>query len=111
MDSTTEPFKGRELEYALNHDRERDFVGQLVNLGGKDGDLWEETTIIGAERKLGWLLHLSGGNYVPNVYADPPERRPITDVRYNRVYAHDVARGLIHRPALQPLPVDRKSVV
>lgn len=93
MDNQPEPerFEGYELE----HDP-ASFKGAVVNLGGKNGDLWEKTTIVDVERRLGWLLHLAGGNYIPNVYADPPVRRPITDTRCNLVYAHDVARGLLH---------------
>ncbi|MEU6720369.1 hypothetical protein ABZ897_53715 [Nonomuraea sp. NPDC046802] len=88
-DTTTEPFAGYEIQ-----NQPQRFIGLTVNLVTKDGSLWERTTIKGVDR--GELL-LSGGTFIPQIYADPIERRPVTEPRHCRVYTFEVARGLVHR--------------
>lgn len=67
-----------------------DLVGERVNVGDKDGGVYEGVTVAAFDEKTGHLV-LEGG--VTGSALRPEEARPLEEPL--RLWAHDVARGRI----------------
>ena len=68
-----------------------DLVGKVVNIGDKDGGVWDTVTVTACDARTGKLT-LQGGGYGAR-FRDT-EAKPFEGTV--DLYAHDIARGYIH---------------
>lgn len=68
-----------------------DLVGKTVNIGDKDGGVWDAVTVTEFDETTGYLT-LEGGQLGSAFGRAEP--RPLE--RAHALWAHDVARGYIH---------------
>jgi len=66
-------------------------VGKTVNIGDKDGGVYEGVTLTAFDEQTGYLT-LEGG--ISGSCFRPEEAKPLQ--RPERLLAHDVARGFVH---------------
>lgn len=67
-------------------------VGRTLNVGDKDGGVYEGVTLTAFDER-GGILTLEGG--ISGSSFRPEEARPLETPE--RLWAHDVARGYVHR--------------
>jgi hypothetical protein len=67
-------------------------VGRVLNIGDKDGGVYEGVTLTAFDEQTGYLI-LEGG--ISGSVFRPEEARPLE--RPERLWAHDIARGYVHR--------------
>src|SRR5262245_20294756 len=70
-----------------------DLVGQVVNIGSKDGVVFDATTVAGFNERTGMLM-LDGGR-IGSPYTDTAPRPVMNDL----LRLHDLARGYIREGA------------
>jgi hypothetical protein len=67
-------------------------VGKTVNIGDKDGGVWDAVTVTAFDETRGFLT-LEGGRY-GSAFRSAEEARPLEGL--HSLSAYDVARGYIH---------------
>lgn len=70
----------------------KDLVGKVVNIGTKDGMLYEGTTVTGIDQRRG-LLTIEGGR-CGRPLMEPGESDPVDEPEV--IDPYDIARGYIH---------------
>jgi hypothetical protein len=78
--------------------RVSELVGSVLDVGDKDGGVYEGVTLSAFDEASGYLT-LEGG--VSGSRFRPEDARPLE--RPLRLWAHDVARGALHEEALKDL--------